>query len=91
MDTIFCTLKEDSPSAELAADRLGERRTIPAAIARRARAAPDSPALLGTEEPAIMFSQLHACIARCAEQLANAGLGCEDRVGLLVPAGAVMA
>lgn len=71
-----------------AAGPLDDARTIRSALARRAATAGGSPALVGFGSPDITFSQLVASISSFADQLADAGLRREDRVGLLVPAGA---
>ena len=62
-------------------------QSIADAIALRAAATDRSPALVGLGTAEVSFAQLHACISSFATQLATAGLGREDRVGLLVPAG----
>jgi acyl-CoA synthetase (AMP-forming)/AMP-acid ligase II len=64
-------------------------RTIGHAIAWRARVTGDSPALVDAESCSVTFSQLHDCIVSIAGRLASAGLTREDRVGLLVPPGAL--
>ena len=62
-------------------------RTIGSAIAGQAMAAGSSVALVGVGLPDVSFSQLCSSISSFAGYLATAGLGPEDRVGLLVPPG----
>ena len=64
-------------------------RTIGEAIAWHARVRGGSPALVDTESRGVTFAQLHACVASLAGHLARARLTREDRVGLLVPPGAL--
>jgi oxalate---CoA ligase len=72
-----------------ARDRAGQCWTIGEAIAWQARVRGGSPALLDAESGYVTFSRLHAYIASFAGDLARAGLTREDRVGLLVPPGAL--
>src|SRR5512145_749656 len=66
-----------------------ECHTIGEAIAWQARVRGGSPALVDAESDGVTFAQLHTCIASFAGHLARAGLTREDRVGLLVPPGAL--
>jgi oxalate---CoA ligase len=84
----FCTVEEnDTGDACPASGSLADVETIGSAIASRAKTAGDSPALVGVGYRDITFSQLLSSISSFAPRLAHAGLGREDRVGLLVPPG----
>src|SRR5688572_10467063 len=66
-----------------------ECRTFGEALAWQARVRGGSPALVDAESGGVTFGELHTCIASFAGHLARAGLTREDRVGLLVPPGAL--
>jgi oxalate---CoA ligase len=78
-----CELSQALPALRTIAGTIGD------AIAWHARVRGGSHALLDAESGGVTFSQLHACIASFAGHLARAGLTREDRVGLLVPPGAL--
>lgn len=63
------------------------RMTIGDAIAGHARTAGDSLALVGCASRSVTFKQLLASVSAVGDDLAAAGLGAGDRVGLLVPPG----
>jgi acyl-CoA synthetase (AMP-forming)/AMP-acid ligase II/thioesterase domain-containing protein/acyl carrier protein len=69
------------------ADLTGNARTIGNAIAWWAAAGTESRAFVGGGSAPVTFSRLLACITGFAGQLADAGLGAEHRIGLLVPPG----
>src|SRR5512132_1430220 len=64
-----------------------DSRTIGGAIGRWAAAGSGSPAFVGIDSHPFTFSQLASSISCFSRQLAQAGLGAEHRVGLLVPPG----
>lgn len=58
------------------------------ALARWAEARSGEPALVAIDAPAISFARLHGALSGLSKELAAAGLGRQDRVGLLAPPGA---
>lgn len=78
-----------SPDAGRAvADSLDDARTIGRVLASHAATRGAAIAFVGCGSPGVTFAQLFAGIRSAAARLAHAGLRREDRVGLLVPAGA---
>lgn len=61
--------------------------TIGSAIERHAALRANAPALRSLAGQPITFAELHSCVCRAGAHLAEAGIGSEDRVGLLVPPG----
>ncbi|HEX6155722.1 MAG TPA: thioesterase domain-containing protein [Burkholderiales bacterium] len=65
--------------------RLEPPHTVGGAIARRARRAPATPALVGADGASVSYAALAGAIAATRLQLGEAGLRREDRIGAILP------